>query len=190
MYCLQLFKEWVEMNTRRSGIIVIFTFLLFSLANAQQVLQESIDVSVHVIAKLSIVSSTNVDLGTIVTGTNSVLPANSNDPSAVTNLGVGATPGQVVISGAAGERISVNFNTATLANAAGNTHNFIPVVYNGASPVNAGSEVTFPATGTTSNVTLDIGGILGNIPDGEEGTYSTTNSGGTPITFSFTYTSI
>ena len=170
----------------------LLTVLFMSIgANAQQVLQEDVDVNAIVIAKLAIVNSADIDLGTIVTGTASTLPANANDPAPVTNAGVGATPGQIIISGATGERISVTFTSATLTNSGGATANFVPSIYEGGTPLRTGNEVTFTSgSGNSSQITLDIGGTLAPIADGNEGDYSTTNSGGSPITFSFTYTSI
>ena len=168
--------------------ILTLTILLTTVfgAQAQQVLTQDIQVSVKVIKKLSITGTQDVELGTILSSENSVLPANSNDSSPVTNAGVGATPGQIILEGADGEVLTVGYSSASLTTASGLRANFIPVVYNGASPVNPNSDVTF----TSGNITLDIGGILDSVPAGNEGDYSTTNAGGNPITFTFTYNSI
>lgn len=170
----------------------IFVALLISTGVfAQQVVQQDIDVNAVVIAKLAIVSTVDVDMGTIVTGTASILPANANDQSTVTNAGVGATPGQIVVSGAAGESMSVTYTNATLTNASGASANFVPSVYEGSTAITSGDDVTFTATsGNSGQVSIDIGGLLTSVPDGSEGDYSTTNAGGSPITFTFTYTSI
>ena len=171
---------------KKLSITLLLAVLVSITTNAQQVLQQDIDVNAHVIAKLAIVSSVNVDMGTIVTGTASYLPANANDPVSATNAGTGATAGQIVISGAAGERISVNFTGATLANSAGNTAGFVPTILNASTSLSPGDEVTL----TGGQVTLDIGGTMTTVADGNEGDYSTTTGGGSPITFTFEYTSI
>ena len=160
-------------------------------AQAQQALQQTVEVNASVIAKLAIVSTQDVEVGTIVTSEPSVLPANGNDAATVTNAGVNAAPGQIIVSGAAGERISVSFSNATLANPTGGIATFSPSVYESATSVTSGDEVTFIAgSGNSGQITLDIGGTLSAIADGDEGDYSTTNAGGTPIEFTFTYTSI
>ena len=168
--------------------ILTLTILLTSVfaVQAQQVLTQDIQVSANVIAKLSIASSADINLGTIITAENSVLPANSNDSSPVTNGGVGATSGQIVLDGADGQDITVDFTNATLTNSSGATADFTPSVYVGATPVGSGDQVNIVG----GQLTFDIGGTLASVADGSEGDYSTTNSGGSPISFTFTYVNI
>ena len=175
--------------TYKKLYLFIAVLLCASPAFAQQVLQQTIDVNAHVIAKLAIVSTANVDLGTIVSGQTSTLPPNASSNHPATNVGTGATPGQITISGAAGERISVTYSQAILTNSSGASAIFLPAVADGATLLSSGNEVSFPAASPAA-IVLDIGGILTTVPSGSEGTYSTTNAGGSPITFSFTYTSI
>ena len=152
-------------------------------AQAQQTLQQTVEVNASVIAKLAIVSTQDVEVGTIITSEPSVLPANVNDAAPVTNAGVNASAGQVILGGAPSVSFNIDFTDATLANASGATATFTPSVFNAASQVTSGSSVSF----VTSEVTFDVGGTLSTIADGDEGDYSTTNPGGSPITFTFTY---
>ena len=170
---------------KTSILTVAFLFVAAFSAQAQQVLQESIEITVNVIAPLSIVSSTDIDLGTVISGTPTAIKANANDPIQVVNPGVGAIPGHIVISGADGERISVTYGKATLSNGQLTNVVFSATVFDNAVYVASGDEVTI----TGGQVTLDIGGFLAAVPGGSEGIYSTT-TGGQPLDFIFTYTSI
>ena len=176
----------------KMGIVhLVFMLGVSGTTYAQQVLQETIDVSIHVIAKLAVVSATDVDMGTILSGTESVVRANSADASFVTNPGIGATAGEIVLSGASGQRVEVAYSMALLSNGSGTTVSFAPRVYHTSVWIYSGKEVTFSSgSGNSSQLSLDIGGMLDVIPNGSEGDYSTTKAGGSPITFTFTYTTI
>lgn len=168
--------------------ILTLTLILISVfsVQAQQVIQQDIDVTATVITKLSIASTQDVEVGTIITNEQSVLPANSNDNSSVTNAGVNSNSGQIVLDGAIGQDVTVQFTGATLANSKGGIAIFAPRVFNDATPIISSDQVTL----TGGQLILDIGGTLSAIADGDEGDYSTTNSGGSPISFTFTYVNI
>ena len=165
--------------------ILTLTLLLTSVfaVQAQQVLTQDIQVNASVISKLAVVSSQDVEIGTVITAEPSVLPANANDAVPVTNAGVNSSAGLIEISGAPGISITVDYTDATLVNGNGTSAQFSPSVYNDATQITSGTDVNF----VTSNLTFDIGGSLDAVADGDEGDYSTTNPGGSPITFTFTY---
>ena len=168
---------------KKSILTFAFILITYCTLQAQQVLQQEIDIRATIIEKLSVVSTTDVNMGTVISELYSSLPANSIDPNPVSNPGIGAAPGQVVISGAAGRQIIINFGEARLASISGNTAKFTPTVYTSSGVVNRGDKITLKG----SQAILDIGGVLDYISSGEEGDYSTSNPGGSPITFTFTY---
>ncbi len=158
------------------------TLLLFVVAGFATTVnaQSDVEVSATVNAVITL-TPTNVVLGTISQGI-TTLDANTNDVATETNVGAGASAGSLQIQGTTGATVSVTFGTATLTDAAGaNPTTFTPSVYNGTAAVASGGTVTL----TGGDITLNIGGSLADT--GATGSFNTTNTGGSAITFTVAY---
>ena len=163
---------------------LLSVFALAAVFSANSFAQESdvVTVTTLVQAALTVTTSQDIDLGSIQTGIASTIDANANDAATEANVGTGATPGQVDITGTAGVTVTVDYTNATLDNAGGsNPLAFTTSVYDGASAVGTGTSITL--TGGVAQ--LDIGGTLA--APGGTGTYNTTQGGGSDITVTITY---
>ena len=163
---------------------IIFTaLLLFGVGNVYAQTSADVTVSADVQAALALTVNQNVNFGTIQQAAAS-LDAASGDASAPdgTNLGSNAQLGVVDITGTAGVDTVIDFTNALLSDGT-NTVAFttnVQDITNGAS-LTSGNTVTL----TGGAITLQIGGDLAD--PGTTGSFSTTNSGGSPVTITVQY---
>lgn len=163
---------------------ILFTLLFALPVMAMAQSTETVTVVTEVNAALVLTVNQNVNLGTIQAGSVSTLLANSNDDETAVNTGTGAIAGEFEIEGTADSSVKVDFTNATLTNSDGLIPtSFTTRVYNGATNVVSGANVVL----TSGSVILDIGGTLASISAANAGAYSTSNSNGSPITFTVTY---
>ena len=168
------------MKNFKTLLSVFAVAAVFSVAANAQV-SDNVTVAAEVQAAITVNTSTNIDLGTIQTGVASVIKANTNDGATEANLGVGATAGQVDVTGTNSASVQIDFTDATVDNGS-DPLTFTTVVYNGSSPVSTGGTTALDVSG---DLTLDIGGSLA-APSGT-GTYNTSTGSGSPITLTVTY---
>ncbi|MBO6621479.1 MAG: hypothetical protein JJ892_01365 [Balneola sp.] len=163
-----------------SAVLLVFAGLTTT-ANAQ----ENVEVTATVNAVITL-AHTDVALGTIQQGI-TTLDANANDVATETNVGTGAAAGSLTITGTASATVTVTFGTATLTDAGGlNATTFTPSVYDGAAAITSGSTViTLNDGGSSNQAILNIGGTLADT--GATGSFSTTNGGGSALTFTVSY---
>lgn len=167
------------MKTLRTlSFVFLLTLGLTSFGLAQE--NANVNVSATVNAALQLTPG-DITLGTIQTGLASTIDANTNDGATEANLGDGASAGALQIEGDAGANVIVSWTTATVSDGSGDNLLFTPSVYNGASAVASGASVAI----TGGDITLDVGGSLA--APSSTGAYSTTNAGGSPITFTVAY---
>lgn len=157
--------------------------LVFTLnASAQMNDNADVQVTANVASALTISKTQDVVFGNIGQNTASYLPANASDSGTEVNVGNTGQPGEVAIAGNTGASIKVTFGSATLTDAAdaSKTATFTPTIYFGSTAVTSGTNITL-----VSGTTLDIGGGLAAIS--ESGSYSTTNTGGSPLNIEVEY---
>lgn len=165
---------------------VILTTIIALVTVAGAFAQETANVAVTATVQDALsLTPTAVAFGAIQASQVSYIKANSNDGTAETNLGNGATAGSLQIEGTTGVDVTVSWANGTLTDGSGlNPTTFTPTVYNDAAAVTSGNDVTL----TGGNITLDVGGQLAAITN--PGTYSTGNTNGTPVVFTVQYASI
>ncbi|MEP1150204.1 MAG: hypothetical protein ABJI92_18915 [Kangiellaceae bacterium] len=163
----------------------LFTaFALMILVGSANILaQETANVAVTAQVEAALVlTPTDVALGTIQTGANSIIDANSNDDATEANLGDGATAGALQIVGTSGVDVVVDWTTATLNRTEDDDPIvFTPSVWLGGSEVTDGGTVTL----TGGDITLDVGGELA--APSQTGAYSTSLGTSNVMTFTITY---
>lgn len=170
---------YIMKNLKTLSILAIFG--LFASTSAFAQVSSTVTATAEVVTALTVNTSQNIDLGTINSGTASVIKANTNDGAVEANLGIGAQAGQVDVTGATGASVQVDFTNATLNNGS-DPLTFTTVVYTGSTAVSSGSTQTL----TGGAMQLDLGGSLA-APSGT-GTYDTSiGNSGSPITVTITY---
>lgn len=169
------------MKTFKNIFAAIALVAVLSVSVNAQVTSD-VQVSAQVNAAL-VLTPTAVVLGSIQQAA-SDLAANANDGSS-TNVGTTATPGALLIAGTSGASVNVTWTGANLSNGTAlEDAAFTPSVFNGATGLASGDDVTL----TGGSVTLDVGGSLA--APGGTGAYTSdtnTHASAFPITFTVQY---
>lgn len=170
------------MKILKNTLTLFALIAVFSTATYAQ--SEDVEASATVLATLSLTVQ-DIQFGSIENNVAAELATSNVGTSS--NVGLGGTTtqvGQISVAGLANADINVTYNgSATLADATGaNTITMTPLVeYNGASFASA-SDITLDGTGSA---VIEIGGQLP--ATSTAGDYSTTNTNGVPLTFTFDY---
>lgn len=157
------------------------TLLLVVLFSASSYAQDgtgNVVVNAQLVGAITVTNNTEVSFGGITQGSSitAVLDANVNDPATEANVGAGATPGLVTISGTASSAITVSYTGATLEETGGDQLEFTPSVFltGTSTAVTSGSSQSLDGSG---DLVLDIGGSLTVEASDVVGIYNTTISG-------------
>ncbi len=163
-------------------IIAAFTLMIL-VGSANVLAQETADVAVTAQVEAALVlTPTDVALGTIQTGANSIIDANASDDATEANLGDGHSAGSLQITGTTGVDVIVAFTTATLNRTDDDDPIvFTPSVWLATNEVASGGTVTLAG----GDITLDIGGELA--APSQTGAYSTSLGTSNVMTFTITY---
>lgn len=163
-----------------TAFIFIFALTLTQEVRAQET--ADVNVSANVLAALTL-NTTDIDFGNVQNNTAStVAPTTAGTDVNAGVAGSSITRGLVDITGVANGTLDVTCTDATLGDGGGNTLTFTTDAEVGGTTLNCGADtITLDGTG---NATINIGGSLTAATTA--GAYST-STGGSPITFSFTY---
>jgi len=163
-----------------TAFIMIFASFLTQEAQAQET--ADVNVSANVLAALTL-NTTDIDFGNVQNNTASTVAPTAAGTDI--NAGVAGSTiirGLVDITGVANGTLDVTCTDATLDDGTGNTISFSTNAEVGGTALNCGADtITLDGSG---NATVNIGGSL--TAASTAGAYST-STGGSPITFSFTY---
>jgi hypothetical protein len=153
------------------------------------------DVSGYTIAPLGISKTTDFNFGSIIAGASSgtvvLSTASGRSVTGGTALASGASVSAALfsVSGEVDATFSIDFSSgAILKNTAG-THSMTVDSYVAKVGSTANQSANYIGTLTTSPVSLTVGATLhvGTSGNNPAGTYSTSNSGGTPLTVTVAY---
>lgn len=164
--------------------VFLLSILIIPTVNAQ--VDESVQVGAQVNATITL-SSTDVSLGTIQTGQNSILSGNRVTVGGESNIGDDASHGTLTIIGSDDAEVIVSWNTDVKLDKSDSSDplDFTPSVYDGGNEVGNGT-TTYQVKSTVSPGTeLTIGGTLA--APGSTGAYSTSLGTGKAITFTVQY---
>jgi hypothetical protein len=146
---------------------LLSVFVLAALLTTSTFAQETSNVTVDavVIAELSIVTQSDIDLGSIQANTISTLDADTTASSSNTNVGDDFTRGKIRVSGEAGQAINVSWTDAVMNDSTSTTYS--AALSTGAATIGNDTEINLH--GTSGLAFIYVGGSL---PGLSAGTYA------------------
>jgi hypothetical protein len=162
---------------------LILSLIVMAFASTAAFAQSTQDItaSAIVIAQISFADVVPVDFGTFQTSGDAYL-APTGDGTASTNT-TGGNLGSVNVTGEGDAQIS--WTNGTLRKTEGTEElTFVPTITDGTTVLESGTS-TLSLSGT--EITLSIGGALSGVEAAGTGSFSTTNSGGSPVVITLQY---
>ena len=168
-----------------ASFILLLILLFTGSVAAQNQAVEPYTVRVHIIGSVSLIVTSDVDFGDVISGNSYYMDASGNLLS-----GGSGTTGSFEVVASLGTEFEINWTDADLRSQDSRTSvDFIPTVRNSLTNQMVYQNDLITLT-SSDRMTFTVHGRVNYIPDSFSGTLTTTNPGGRPMTVTVTVVSI
>ncbi|MCF7803337.1 MAG: hypothetical protein K9N46_11670 [Candidatus Marinimicrobia bacterium] len=179
---------------KKLGLLAIAFFLVLSFGSVTFGQTADLEVGADVLTGLSFGTVTDVSFGYVQGGTDATIDPTSSPTHTNAGLaGSSVSVGNFTISGTDGADVNFSWSpsNATLAHATLSDLSFTPTVVNvDDNTISSGSTIQLGfSTNAAGDFEVNVGRTINtsSLSAGQTGNWSTTNTGGTPITFTISY---